>query len=225
MTKTEAPTALEPGWLRRAWLRHLEETDAVTAAEFEYMLVSDLPEILEPLTHPERPTLTRDGVPVPDDRFVELDGIDASTAARLLEVIPDHALEQDYSGYAPPPGSTLTAVARAGGALTCGGDVVTPSLFAGRLRIWRLAAGAEVLAGLEPDLVALELPEWLDELPGEDYVRYLRSRAHCPEHGVTRQAWLRISLEHGLEDARRWPYGELARDPATGDPTEVRFLW
>lgn len=222
MTMTDIPpTTIETGWLGRAWIRHLEAEEAIAVSRrtrHEYMCSSGLADVLEPFATLEGPWAKF------GDRIVHFDGLGADAAAVLLTTLPDEALEQDYSTLAPSARKMLTAVVQGDGAITCGGEVFTPSLPSGGMRIRILTVEEPELLDQEPDLVAGELPAWLEELPAEAYSRYVKDRQHCLDHGVTRQAWMLVSTRHDLDDAHMPPSSAIVTDEA-GTHKGVRFQW
>lgn len=223
MTTIDAPpTSLQPGWLGRAWFRHLEAEDLAGTsrlARHEYMCTSGMAEVLEAFVTP----LEQVDAEL-EDRILLFDGVDVTAAAALLEVLPEVALEQEYSTYAPSNRRMLTAVVDSGGTVTCGGEVITPALPSGGMRVRRLTVQEADVLDVDPDLVAGELPSWLDELPADAYRRYLRGRQHCLDHGITRQAWMLVSSRYGIDDARMFPATRFLTDHA-GNREGVRFQW
>ncbi|GAB2623145.1 hypothetical protein [Pseudactinotalea suaedae] len=223
MTTTRtAPTSLEPGWLGRAWFRHLE-AEALAGvsrpSRHEYMCSSGMAEVVEPFVRP-----FGDGGADLDDRILPFDGVDGAAAAELLEALPEVALEQEYSSYAPAPRRMLTAVVESGGTVTCGGDLITPALPSGGMRVLSLTVREPDVLDVEPDLVAGELPDWLEELPAAARRRYVGGRQQCVDHGITRQVWMLVSNRYGIDDARMFPRARFLIDD-DGARIGVRFQW
>lgn len=217
---TAAPLTPAPGWLRHAWTRHLADADPPSPARHEYMVTSALPDLLEPFLTTSEPDA--DGGPSP--LLVRFDGVDAATAAALLGALPDVALQRSYSTHAPSPRKLLAAVAKHGGLLTCGGELTSPALVTGGMRLWRLTVNDPSLLDAEPDLVAGTLPPWLDSLAPDAQLAYLHGRQECLDHGLRRQAWIRVATRFGIGGARRLPVTEVLADEL-GAPAGVRFQW
>lgn len=213
------PADLEPGWLLRTWSRHVADAEPPPPARHAYMCSPTLAATLEPFVIPPEPL---------DDAhshlFLRFDGVDATAATALLRELPAIALQRCYSTYAPSPRKMLTAVARGGGTLTCGGDLASPALATGGIRLWSLTVHDATLLDAEPDLVPGELPTWLDALAPEARLAYLSDREECLDHGARRQAWIRIATRYGIGGARRLPTVETLIG-ADGEPSGVRFLW
>lgn len=220
-TLDDAPTTtLAPGWLRYAWTRHLSEADPPATSRHEYMLTTTLADILEPFTALDHGV--DDGGPHP--LLVRFDGLDPAAASALLRELPDVALQRSYSTSAPSPRKLLAAVANHDGVLTCGGDLASPALVTGGMRLWSLTVRDRSLLDAEPDLVAGALPAWLDTLAPEAQIAYLTGRQECLDHGLRRQAWIRVATCYGIGGARRLPATEILTD-AGGNPTGLRFQW
>ena len=217
-TLDDAPTTLAPGWLRHTWTRHVTDADPPATTRHDYMLASDLAEILEPFVVPDL-----DGES-PHPLLVRFDGVGPAAATTLLEQLPDIALQRSYSTHAPSPRKLLSAVARHDGVLTCGGDLASPALVTGGMRLWSLTVRDRTLLDAEPDLVAGALPAWLDSLAPDAQLADLNGRQECQDHGLRRQAWIRVATSYGIGGARRLPTTEVLTDRA-GAPAGVRFVW
>ncbi|WP_420112156.1 hypothetical protein [Pseudactinotalea sp.] len=226
MTITEAPpTALLPGWLHRAWWRHLEAQDiggSPRPRRHEYMCSSGMAEVLEPFV-----TVPPVG-PVPggrpEERILRFDGVDGAAAATFLERLPETALDQELSTFAPSARTMLTAVMASGGTVTCGGEVISPSLPMGGMRIRSLAVRDPRVLDQAPDVVEGTLPAWVEELPAAAARWYVQERQRCLDHGLTRQAWRYVSHHYAIDDARMFPATRILTD-ATGARVGVRFVW
>jgi len=214
-------TALAPGWLRFAWTRHLADADPPPPARHDYMVTTTLPDLLEPFVAAPEPN-GDDGGSHPF--VVRFDGVGPATATALLRELPDVALHRSYSTHAPSPRKLLAAVANHDGVLTCGGDLASPALVTGGMRLWSLTVRDRSLLDAEPDLVAGALPAWLDSLAPEAQIAYLTGRQECLDHGLRRQAWIRVATCYGIGGARRLPATEILTD-AGGHPTGLRFQW
>lgn len=220
-TLDDRPLALAPGWLRLTWARHLADADPLPPTRHDYMVTTALPDLLEPFVTRSEPTADDDGsYPF----LVRFDGVGQATAAALLRELPDVALQRTFSTHAPSPRKLLSAVAGRGGTLTCGGDLASPALLTGGMRLWRLTVHDPTLIDAEPDLLAGELPTWLDSLTPDARAAYLHGRQECLDHGLRRQAWIRVATAYGIGGARRLPDTEVLTDPA-GTPTGLRFQW
>lgn len=227
-TTIEAPpTALHPGWLLRAWYRHLEAQDIAGTPRYrrhEYMCSCGMAEVLEPFVTVPGQGIAAASAQRLDERILRFDGVDAPAATALLAMLPEIALEQELSTYAPSARTMLAAVVASGGTVTCGGEVVSPSLPMGGLRIRNLAVRDPKVLDQAPDLVPGSVPEWVDELPEAAARWYLQERRHCLDHALTRQAWTYLSDRYGIDDARMFPATRILLD-AEGVRVGVRFLW
>lgn len=208
----------QPGWLRRAWQGGLAREQAEPGGNrcgIGFLLRGRIPEVLEPYI-----STTPSGY---GTRILHFNDLDSPAAVALLDALPESALEQDLSGYAPPASVMLRIVAD-NPAIRAGGSVIAPELPGEALQLRELTLlDPELLNGV-PDVEPSELPAWIDELTAEDYTEYLEWRRSCLEHGITRQAWIRAVERYGIREARRSPYMRLVTNAETSSQG-VWFAW
>lgn len=159
-----------------------------------------------------------------DERILRFDGVDADAAAALLDALPTTALDQEPSTYGPSSRTMLTAVAASGGTVTCGGEVISPSLPMGGMRVRSLVVRDSAVLDQAPTLVADTIPGWVDELPAVASRWYLQERQQSLDHALTRQAWTLVSTRYGIDDTRAFPSTRIVTD-ADGVRMGVRFVW
>lgn len=213
----------KPGWLRRAWAAGLASQQSPGPAhcgeERGFLLHGTIPETLEPFI--SLPATGRDD---DDLRILHFTELDSGAASSLLQDLPPSSLEQDFSMYAPPTGTMLRVIADNPGVVIGEGSAYSPQLPAEAIRVRGLDILDPSLADVGPDVVPLDLPAWIEDLPQERYAEYLKTRQWCLDHGVTRPAWVTAVGRYGIVGARRFPHMSLMRNES-GEAIGVRFQW
>lgn len=185
-----------------------------------YLLRGTISETVEPFISSTPAIGTHTG----ETRILDFEHLDSAAGAALLAALPTEALGHDDGMFAPSTATMLHVVADNPGVVWADGSVYSPELPAEAIRPRWLTILDPSLVDVSPDVLAGELPDWLQELTAVEYSEYLEARQHCISHGTTRPAWLGAMTRYGIDDARRYPYSWVLTH-ADGTARGVQFAW